>query len=175
MPETREPSVCCTLAALTAGDSITLWSRADTLFGQGDTLCNHAASARDTLPAVHLQIDPHGAVIVGRQEGGETPYLDPSFRPTQFVLNSGERVLRGQDADNCVSRGHFMLRAADGGIVLVNGVPRRGGGIRPPLNGTWLEAPRQRSLAPGEEYLIEKASAASFRLPNGSTIRISAE
>jgi hypothetical protein len=151
----------CTLSLL-EGSPITLWSLADPM--------------KDTLTAaVNVQIDPRGAIVVGRQHGGETPYLDPSFLPTQIVPESGDQVLRGVEADNFVSRGHFMLRAAAGGILLVNGVPRRGGGLRPPLNGTWLEEPEHRELAPGEEYLIVPESNATIRLPNGCSLRIGAE
>jgi hypothetical protein len=67
-----------------------------------------------------------------------------------------------------------MLRANPGGILLVNGVPRRGGGIRPPLNGTWLIAPVRRRLDPGEEYLIERGRAVTLWFPNGAIARISA-
>ena len=70
---------------------------------------------------------------------------------------------------------HFMLRGIRGGILFVNGVPRRGGGIRPPRNGTQLVAPEGRGLSPGEEYLIESGTAMVVRLPNGTELRIDAE
>ena len=80
----------------------------------------------------------------------------------------------GQGHDLTVSRGYFMLRATAGGILLVNGVPRRGGGVRPPVNGTRLLAPVQRALSPGEEYLIERGTVIVVRLPNGTQIQIDA-
>ena len=61
------------------------------------------------------------------------------------------------------------------GILFVNGVPRRGGGIRPPLNGTRLVAPEGRGLSPGEKYLIESGTAMVVRLPNGTELRIDAD
>jgi hypothetical protein len=67
-----------------------------------------------------------------------------------------------------------MLLAMRGGILFRNGVPRRGGGIRPPKNGTWLVAPARRALHPGEEYLIEAGTALVVRLPNGTELRIDA-
>jgi hypothetical protein len=68
-----------------------------------------------------------------------------------------------------------MLRSIRGGIVFVNGVPRQGGGIRPPKNGTWLVAPAVRALRPGEEYLIEAGTALVVRLPNGTELQIDAK
>jgi hypothetical protein len=68
-----------------------------------------------------------------------------------------------------------MLRSIRGGIVFVNGVPRKGGGIRPPRNGTRLLAPAGRSLLPGEEYLIEAGTAIVVRLPNGTELGITAK
>jgi hypothetical protein len=67
-----------------------------------------------------------------------------------------------------------MLLGVSRGILFVNGVPRRGGGIRPPLNGTRLVAPEGRVLSPSEEYLIESGSAMVVRLPNGTELRIDA-
>ena len=68
-----------------------------------------------------------------------------------------------------------MLRADPDGVVLVNGVPSPGGGLRAPTNGTWLCHPAVRQLAPEEAYLIGHGHAAVFRLPNGAEIRIDAE
>ena len=59
--------------------------------------------------------------------------------------------------------------------VFVNGVPQRGGGIRPPLNGTRLVAPEGRALDPGEEYLIESGTAMVVQLPNRTELRIDAK
>lgn len=61
------------------------------------------------------------------------------------------------------------------GILLVNGVPRRGGGIRPPLNGTRLVAPVRRRLEPAEEYVVERGRSATLRLPNGTEIDLHAD
>ena len=73
-----------------------------------------------------------------------------------------------------VSRGHFMLRAAGRGVLLVNGVPQRGGGLRAPLNGTRLVVPEQRPMSVGEEYLIESGATAVVVLPNGTEVEINA-
>lgn len=82
----------------------------------------------------------------------------------------------GEDAgrNNAVSRAHFLVKAVPGGIVLVNGVPTRGGGIRPPTNGTRLVAPEVRELEPSEEYRIEFGTSAAIRLPNGTEIELRA-
>jgi hypothetical protein len=68
-----------------------------------------------------------------------------------------------------------MLRSIRGGIVFVNGVPRKGGGIRPPKNGTRLIAPAGRDLLPEEEYLIDAGTAIVVRLPNGTELGINAK
>jgi hypothetical protein len=147
---------------ITPGSSLTLWSISDT--------------AHATDLEYQVQISPDRPVIVGRSDGYEVPYLDTAYRATRVVPGSGQNVMRqdGQGHDICVSRGHFMLRAHPGGVVFVNGVPRRGGGIRPPRNGTKLLAPTYRQLDPEEAYLIEHGQAAVFHLPNGAEIRIDA-
>jgi hypothetical protein len=124
-----------------------------------------------------LRLLPDSPVVVGRSNGGSPEYLDPAYRPTRIVPGTGQAVLHsgGCGTDICVSRAHFMLRGVRGGILFVNGVPRRGGGIRPPRNGTRLVAPEGRGLSPGEEYLIESGTAMVVRLPNGTEIRIDAE
>jgi hypothetical protein len=121
-----------------------------------------------------MQLAPDRPVIVGRQEGRRIEYLDPSYRPTQLVPDTGQSVLLcgGGGDDVYVSRGHFMLRGVAGGVVLTNGVPRAGGGIRPPVNGTWLVGPVGRKLEPGEEVLIERGSVLVIRLPNKCVIQI---
>jgi hypothetical protein len=68
-----------------------------------------------------------------------------------------------------------MLRYHQRGIELVNGVPHREGGIRPPLNGTWLLEPVRRFMEKGESYLIEKGTSAKICLPNGNEILIRAD
>jgi hypothetical protein len=124
-----------------------------------------------------LRLMPDSPVVVGRSDGHPPEYLDPAYRPTRIVPGTGQAVLHsgGDGTDNCVSRAHFMLRGVSRGILFVNGVPRRGGGIRPPRNGTSLVAPKGRGLSPGEEYLIESGTAMVVRLPNGTEIRIDAE
>lgn len=130
-------------------------------------------TAAETMVALH----PDRPVVVGRQQGGEVPYLDPHYLPTRVVPDSGQTVLKGDgdERDRCVSRGHFMLRAGSEGVTLLNGVPQRGGGIRPPMNGTVLLEPEARSMEEGEEYLIPKGHAACFELPNGTRVSIRAE
>ena len=124
-----------------------------------------------------IQLMPDSTVVVGRWHGRVPPYLDPAYRPTRMVPGTGQSVLHsgGYGTDLWVSRAHFMLRGVRGGILFVNGVPRQGGGIRPPRNGTRLVAPEGRGLSSGEEYLIESGTAMVVRLPNGTEIRIDAE
>jgi hypothetical protein len=123
-----------------------------------------------------LQLMPDSPVVVGRYHDRVPDYLDPVYRPTSLVPGTGQAVLHsgGYGADLRVSRAHFTLRGVSRGILFVNGVPRSGGGIRPPLNGTRLVAPAGRGLSPGEEYLIESGTAMVVRLPNGTEIRIDA-
>ncbi len=129
----------------------------------------------DAGPSARLCLRPGEAVVVGRKSGGTLDYLDPAYVPTNVEPTSGQPVLRGCERELCVSRGHFTLRGTAGGILLVNGVPRRGGGVRPPLNGTRLLAPARRRLRPAEEYLIERGGSATLRLPNGTEICLHAE
>ena len=122
-----------------------------------------------------MELAPGCGLVIGRQEGGETEYLHPSYQPTQHVPGSSRPVLLGDDRkDIGVSRGHFMLRYHQRGIELINGVPHRDGGIRPPLNGTWLLEPERRFMEKGECYLIEKGGAARIYLPNGAVVLICA-
>jgi hypothetical protein len=135
-----------------------------------------ALTARsDTEYAIRLV--PDSPVVVGRCDGHVPPYLDPAYRPTTIVPGTRQAVLHsgGYGTDICVSRAHFMLLGVARGILFVNGVPRRGGGIRPPLNGTRLVAPEVRVLTPGEEYLIGSGTAMVVRLPNRTELRIDAK
>ena len=68
-----------------------------------------------------------------------------------------------------------MLRGVVGGILLVNGVPKVGGGIRPPRNGTRLTYPCSRAMFPEEEYIIESGTGVIIVLPNGTNVRIKAD
>lgn len=150
--------------SVSSGGGMTLWS-----------LGGDVRTAGATCPSSRVCIEPDRPVIIGRQEGGEIEYLDPRYRPTQMTP-SGTRVVTALygDRNYSVSRGHFMLCASPLGILFVNGVPRRGGGIRPPLNGTTLLEPTQRSFEPGEEYLIERGSQITIVLPNHTQVVIAA-
>jgi hypothetical protein len=134
--------------------------------GGGLTLWSTAETAPELGPKTTLRMEPRAPVIIGRQEGGRVPYMDPHYRSTQ-IGPDGQSVLTscGEGLDLCVSRGHFMLRCSCGGILFVNGVPRRGGGIRPPLNGTRLVEPVDRSLTEGEELLVARGQGIKIRLP----------
>jgi hypothetical protein len=147
-----------------SGPGMTLWAAGDSIV---------ARSPAD----ISLELQLHQLIVIGRQEGGEVPYLDPQFRPTRMVSDTGQCVLKheGHGRDIYVSRGHFVLRGHSSGILLINGVPRRGGGIRPPLNGTRLVAPAHRSLRPGEELLIQAGLLIKIELPNGTVFSIEAD
>jgi hypothetical protein len=68
-----------------------------------------------------------------------------------------------------------MLRGNARGIVLTTGVPKVGGGIRPPNNGTCMPPPVYRALEPGEVYLVEHNATATPNVPNRTTVKIRAE
>jgi hypothetical protein len=123
-----------------------------------------------------IELMPDSPVVVGRCDGLLPPYLDPAYLPTRIVPGTGQAVLHsgGYDTDKYVSRAHFMLLGVSRGILFVNGVPRLGGGIRPPKNGTRLIAPEGRVFSPGEEYLIKSGRAMVVRLPNRTELRIDA-
>jgi hypothetical protein len=126
-----------------------------------------------------FQVDlrPGQAVVIGRQEGGKIEYLDPRFRSTQMLPNSNRRVVTslGRGKDRSVSRAHFMLKGSRHGILLINGVPQNGGGIRPPLNGTHMLEPVNRWLDDSEKILIEHGRTVKIRLPNDTVILLRAE
>ena len=88
------------------------------------------------------------------------------------VRELGHDSIAGRDVS--VSRGHFMLRSSPHGVLFVNGVPRRGGGIRPPVNGTQLVAPTARWFAQCEEFVVERGQSIKIRLPNGTDVTIAA-
>jgi hypothetical protein len=146
------------------------------LSGGGITICGGTDTAADTLTECELKLAPNRPAVIGRAEGYPVPYLDPAYKATRLLPGTGQSVLHsgGDGTDTYVSRGHFMLRASAGGIMLVNGVPRCGGGVRPPLNGTWMLYPVRRLLDPGEEFLITSGSAVVLWLPNGAQLRIAA-
>lgn len=146
------------------------------LSGPHVTMWSAAAPGVDTLTNTELRLEPDRPVILGRSEGWPVPYMDPAYRATTMIPASGQTLLLhdGHGVDIAVSRGHLMLRFAARGILVVNGVPRRGGGIRPPLNGTLLVRPVLRRLAPCEEYLIERYASVVLCLPNRAQIQIAA-
>ena len=148
----------------------------EVLSGPGISLWMAGNHGQQTRKDLQLKIAPNQPVIIGRAEGGKVPYLDPAYRSTTIVPGSGDTILRGDDArDITVSRAHFMLRSFARGILLVNGVPKVGGGIRPPRNGTRLFYPECRWLAPEEELVIESGDAVILILPNDTNVRIRAD
>jgi hypothetical protein len=150
--------------SIVEGPTLNLWSIATATEGKTDN-------------ELKLQLQPDQSVVVGRQEGGEIEYLDPRYQPTRMLPNPSRPVVTSfyHGTDRCVSRGHFMLRGSARGILLLNAVPRRGGGIRPPKNGTVLLEPVYRSMQQGEEYMIERGAVAKICLPNGTVILLGAE
>lgn len=151
-------------------------ARVSVLSGDGITLWGCAAPEQDTSAHAELHLAPEDTVIIGRAEGNGVPYLDPAYRATTIVPHTGRSILKseGRGQDCTVSRAHFMLRGTGSGIVLINGVPRRGGGIRPPRNWTQLLVPNDRRLGSGEEYVIRRGESVTLLLPNGSQVRIEA-
>jgi hypothetical protein len=160
-PDTGEPS-SCTISS-DGGPGVTIWSVP-------------GARTSPQTGEVRLQLSPDAPVIVGRQNGGEIEYLDPRYVPTPIMPGARRTILQrdGQHRDLYVSRGHFMLRGGCGRMLLVNGVPRRGGGIRPPKNWTQLLAPQHRLLLPEEELVIERGDHITIRLPNDTRLTIQA-
>jgi hypothetical protein len=159
--------------ALLDGPSVTFWACPGTAV--------HALTVvhevPDSVAELALCLAPERLLVVGRSTGrSPVPYLDPAYSPTPILPDSGQSVLRGHDeTDNWVSRAHFTLRGAPGGgIVFTNGVPRVGGGLRPPLNGTKLLSPTVRWLDPGEEVLIGFGEAVAVRLPNRCVLQLRA-
>jgi hypothetical protein len=150
--------------SIVEGPTVNLWSIATAMEGR-------------TEGELKLQLQPGQSVVIGRQEGGEIEYLDPRYQPTRMVPNSTRPVVTSlrNGTDVCVSRGHFMLKGSLHGILLLNGVPRRGGGIRPPKNGTVMLEPDYRAMEEGEEFMIARGEAAKIRLPNGTVILLRAE
>lgn len=149
--------------SIAAGPGFAVWSPAGSIY------------AGKTEAERKVQLQAHRPVIIGRQEGGAIDYLDPLYVSTPIIPETGRSILTLGEQDRYVSRGHFMLRATPHGIMLINGVPCRDGGVRPPRNGTWLLMPVARQLGAGEEYFIERGHSARIRLPNGTVILIRAE
>lgn len=147
-------------------------SSVDLLIYDG-TLCD---LPNQETQAHSLALAHGGRIVIGRQEGGGTDYLDPHYRPTQRMPGTQQRIVinSSEGRDRCVSRGHFTLVGSPLGILFVNGVPRRGGGNRPPVNGTVLLEPGKRDLVPGEELQIDRGQRIKIRLPNDFEVLISA-
>ena len=154
-------SVSLASVSLCGGATLNLWS---------------AGVATETEGEYMLALAPHQTAVIGRQEGGEIEYLDPAFQPTQMLPGAEQPIVAcaRQGADTFVSRGHFMLKGDVDGILLVNGVPRRGGGIRTPLNGTRMIAPQDRTMTEAEEWLIPRGDSVRLRLPNHLIVCIAA-
>ena len=154
-------SVSLASMSLCGGATLNLWS---------------AGVATETEGEYKFALAPNQAAVIGRQEGGEIEYLDPAYRPTQ-MMPGGEKpiVASARHGDDIrVSRGHFMLRGSVDGIVFINGVPRRGGGIRTPLNGTVMLAPQARQMTDAEEWLIPRGDSVRLQLPNHLIVCIAA-
>jgi len=147
------------------------------LDGRGVNVWSAREPHQESRKELLLQISPEQPVIIGRADGGGVPYLDPACRSTSLIPGTGDTILRhsGDGSDRCVSRAHFMLAAIVGGVLIINGVPRLGGGIRPPRNGTRLLYPESRQLGPGEQLRVESGESIELMLPNDTTIRIVAE
>ena len=131
----------------------------------------------DTKTEDYLLGLAHGkGLVIGRQEGGGTEYLDPRFPPTQRMPGTSQRVVvdAHRHSDTFVSRGHFTLIGSPFGIIFVNGVPRRGGGIRPPMNWTQLIQPERRLMLPGERLVVVPGVAIRISLPNMMEVVIAA-
>ena len=146
------------------GPALILWSIANTTEGE-------------TEGVVTLFLQRDETVVIGRQEGGRIDYLDARYQPTQLMPKSFQGVVGAlhDEADRNVSRGHFMLKGKSRGILLVNGVPRPNGEIRPPVNGTVILEPHPRLMGQGEGFLIERGASLKILLPNGSVILLRAD
>jgi hypothetical protein len=143
----------------------------------GLTICDTWPNAGHTETENYPLGLSHGkGLVIGRQEGGGTEYLDPRFRPTQRMPGTNQRVIvdAHRHSDTFVSRGHFTLIGSPFGIIFVNGVPRRGGGIRPPVNWTKLIHPERRLMLPGERLVVVPGVAITIRLPNMMEVVIAA-
>lgn len=159
--------------ALLDGPSVTFWACPGTSVS-ALTLVHEVPGS---VAELALCLAPERLLVVGRSTGASpVPYLDPAYTPTPILPDSNQSVLRGhEESDNWVSRAHFTLRgAAGGGVVFTNGVPKLGGGVRSPLNGTKMVAPYRRWLDAGEEVLIGLGEAVAIRLPNRCTLQLKA-
>ena len=150
------------------GPQLHLWSR-----------IHHRLNANKTSDSdERFYIDQETPQIIGRPlPDGERPeYLDERYLVTPLVntLAGPQTILSGKD-DDLISGGHLMLRYHPSGLVVVNAVPRKGGGLRAPTNATWVISPEHRKLMPKEFYLIEHGRTARIWLPNGTALLISVD
>ena len=143
-PDTGHSTSSCTISSL-CGPGLTLWSVPEPRLAPRGRGVGGEGTSPESRTEIRLQLSPEAPVIIGRQEGGEIEYLDPRYAPSPIVPGTGRTILQqdGTPRDTYVSRGHFMLRSHATGILFTNGVPRRGGGIRPPRNWTQLLHPHQ--------------------------------
>ncbi len=159
VPEEDGSGISSVSLSISGGPMVNLWSRVP--FSQAD-----GQFTTDLAPGQEL--------VIGRQEGGHLEYLDPKYQPTQLMPGSFRPIVTSsrEGKDTSVSRGHFMLKGSPQGILFVNGVPKRGGGIRPPTNWTWMLEPHRRLLHPAEEIAIHPGTRVKLYLPNATVILI---
>lgn len=164
-PTDTDDSISLGSLSVVEGTVVSVWA--------GENTITHG----ETDAEVKLRLDPQHPVVIGRQQGGNIPYLDPTYTSTPVLPHTNHSILTsdGTGRDSYVSRGHFMLRGSPQGIIFVNGVPRLGGGVRAPRNWTQLLHPEKRLLAAEEEYLIASGAAIKIQLPNDTVIVIRAE
>lgn len=126
--------------------------------------------------SLRLALESDRPVIVGRctNPDADIEYLEIGYTSFNLMPGTDESVLLSSPRDIFLSRAHFMLRGRAGGVLFTNGVPYRGGGIRPPLNGTMLLQPEERLLSPAEDLLITPGESITLRLPNDCVVSIQA-
>jgi len=154
--------------------SLTCDSRMLRLWAKATPYQTFAEVNTQTLTETSLDLSPHELVVIGRQQGGRLEYLDPSYTPSQLVPDSGQSVLMNDAKDTYVSRGHFTLKGSSKGILLLIGVPGVEGGVRLPVNWTFMVEPVYREMKKGEVFLVERGSSVKIMLPNEARILISA-
>ena len=71
------------------------------LSGSGITLWSSLTGGTETMREAQLRLEPDAPVILGRAEGWDVPYLDPTYRATAIVPSSGQRVLSGTYESSC--------------------------------------------------------------------------
>jgi hypothetical protein len=158
-PHEEELGMSSASLSISGGSMVNMWSAVPSTMTDGQYT---------------LTLAPDQAAVIGRQQGGQTEYLDPKYQPTQLMPGSTKPIVASawEGKDRSVSRGHFMLKGSAQGILLVNGVPKRGGGIRPPTNWTWMLEPSRRMMEKGEEVMIKRGNFVQIYLPNQAVIMI---